>query len=233
LYGLLLTAGSCTFTSPGEFRELSRQYSPDSSRYILRYAREQGAWDGGRTFTATIMNRHDPVVPDRMPWSLLSHSFDDLYWVNADTVAVVGSFTEYLSQGKADLRDTVVNGVAIRVIYKDPIDTSFTKKVVHASVSPDGKQALAVYRYVKPENGDYFLNVSVYPAGDPMPRFGNFYVSRYGFDCISAIRWDSANSLDIRANSGCYYAFSDYLVKNRQPVRYRVSVQKDGEGSSL
>ena len=79
---------------------------------------------------------------------------------------------------------------------------------------------------MKPENGNYFLNISVVKTGDSLPKFGNFYVSRYNFDCFTDIKWDSASELDIKASESCYYSFVDYLVRNRPDIKYKVAINQ-------
>lgn len=228
LCSLILT--SCIM-SPGTFREFSRTYSPDSTKFLLKYDYVQGAWDGGRTWAVTIMNSTDTVKPDNFKFSYSSLDFDNIYWKSNDTVILEEKYTEFISEGKSNLKDTVLNGVTIKVIQKDPIDTSFTRKIFYRETSPNGKYELIVYKYVKPVNGNYFLNISIINKGDSIPKFGNFYISKYDFDCFTDIRWDSASALDIKVDGGCYYAFKDYLVKNKPDIQYKVQINDTINGN--
>jgi hypothetical protein len=223
LYILILTITSCV-TSPGTFTEGSRTYSPDSSKFIVRYDYAQGAWDGGRTWSVTILNSTDSVKPDNIKYSYSSLDFDKIYWKTNDTIIIEEKFTEFISQGKSNLNDTILDGVVVKIMQRDPIDSSFTRKIYYREASPNGKYDLIVYRYEKPENGNYFLNISIINNGDSIPRFGNFYISRYDFDCFTDIKWDTESKLDIKASSGCFYAFKDYLVKNRPDIKYKVQI---------
>jgi hypothetical protein len=108
------------------------------------------------------------------------------------------SSRKFVSNNKSTLRDTILNGVVIKVEQIDPIDTSFQQKIFYQAPSPNGKYDLIVYQYVKPANGNYFLNISVVNQGDSIPKFGNFYISKYGFDCFTDIRWDNSSGLDIK-----------------------------------
>ena len=63
---------SCDFTSLGTFTEFSRTYSPDSSKFILKYDYVQGAWDGGRTWATTILKSTDSVNPSTIKYSYSS-----------------------------------------------------------------------------------------------------------------------------------------------------------------
>jgi len=222
---------SCNFTTPGSFTEFSRTYSPDSSKFLLTYDYVQGAWDGGRSWAVTILNATDSVKPENIKYSYSSYDFDKIYWKGNDTVLVEDKYTEYISQGKSLLKDTVLNGVAIRIIHNDPIDSSFTRKIFYRKTSPDNKYELIVYKYVKPVNGNYFLNISVIEKGDSIPKFGNFYISRWDFDCFTDIRWKKTSVLDCRVSSSCYYAFAEYLVKNHPDIKYSVQIDDTIKGN--
>ena len=67
--------------------------------------------------------------------------------------------------------------------------------------------------------------------GDSIPKFGNFYVSRFDFDCFTDIRWDSSSVLDIKVSESCFYSFTNYLVKNRPEIKYNVQVNDTIKGN--
>jgi hypothetical protein len=221
---------SC-LTSPGTFTEFSRTYSPDSSKFLLNYDYVQGAWDGGRSALVTILNSSESVQPANVKYSFSTYDFDKIYWKGNDTVLIEDKYTEYISQGKSPLKDTALYGVTVKIIHRDPIDTSFTRKIFYRDTSPNDKYDLIVYKYVKPENGNYFLNISVINKGDSIPKFGNFYISRWDFDCFTDIRWDKASILDCNVSSSCYYSFVDYLVKNRPDIKYKVQINDTINGN--
>jgi hypothetical protein len=217
--------------SPGTFTPSSKTYSPDSTKFLLRYDYPQGAWDGGRTWSVTILNATDSVKPENIKYSYSSLDFDNIYWKGNDTVILEEKYTEFISEGKSNLKDTMFNGVAIKVIQRDPIDSSFTRKIFYRDTSPNDKYDLIVYKYVKPVNDNYFLNISIINKGDSIPKFGNFYISKYDFDCFTDIRWDSSSILDIKVSESCYYAFNDYLIKNRPNIKYKVQINDTIKGN--
>ena len=225
-----VTIASC-ITSPGTFTEFSRTYSPDSSKFLLSYDYVQGAWDGGRSSSVAILNSTDSVKTENIKYSYSTYDFDKIYWKGNDTILIEDKYTEFISQGKSPLKDTVLNGVIIKIVHKDPIDTSFTRKIFYQEISPNGKYDLIVYKYVKPVNGIYFLNISVINIGDTIPKFGNFYISRWGFDCFTDIRWNKASILDCKVSSSCYYSFTEYLVKHRPDIKYKVQINDTTQGN--
>lgn len=221
---------SCSPTSPGTFNEISRVYCPDSTKFLLTYRYEQGAWDGSRTSMTTILKKLDSI-PSKIKFSYSSLDFDNIYWKNDDTVIIVEKYTEFVSNAKSNLKDTLLNGVVIKVIQKDPIDSSFTRKILFRELSPNQKYDLVAYRYTKPVNGYYFLNISIIDKNDNIPKFGNFYVSRFDFDCFKDIRWNKTNTLDIKVSSSCFYSFVDYLVVNRPSIKYNLQMNDTIKGN--
>ena len=231
LFFVCVTVASCTFTSPGTFTEFSRIYSPDSSKFLLKYDFIQGAWDGGRSSSVTILKSTDSIISENIKYSFSSYDYDKIYWKGNDTIIIEDKYTEFLSLGKSPLNDTTLNGVTVKVVHKDPIDTSFTRKIFYQESSPNGKYDLIVYKYVKPVSGNYFLNISVINKGDTIPKFGNFYISRWDFDCFTDIRWDDSSILDCKVSESCYYSFTDYLVKNRPTLKFKVQVNDTIKGN--
>ncbi len=222
---------SCDFSnSPGTYTEISRVYSPDSSKYLLTYRYEQGAWDGSRTSFATILNSSD-IFKLGTSFSYSSLDFDNISWSSNDTVIISEKFTQFVSNNQSNLRDTILNGVAVTVKQIDPIDSSFQRKIFYRDTSPNGKYDLIIYKYVKADNGVYFLNISIINQGDSLPKFGNFYISKYDFDCFTDIRWDKTSILDIKVSEGCYHAFTDYLVKGRPDIKYKVQLNDTIKGN--
>jgi hypothetical protein len=230
LFIVCMTVSAC-ITSPGTFTEFSRTYSPDSSKFLLKYDFVQGAWDGSRSTLTAILKSTDSVKPDNIKYSFSSYDYDKIYWKGNDTVIIEDKYTEFISQGRSRLNDTTLNGVTVKIIHKDPIDSSFKRKILYQETAPNGKYELVVYKYVKPTNGDYFLNISVINKGDTIPKFGNFYISRWDFDCFNDIRWDSLSVLDCKVSSSCYYSFANYLVKNRPNTRYKVQINDTIRGN--
>lgn len=225
---VIILVVSCNITdSPRTYSydEISRKYCPDSSKYILNYRLGQGGWDGGNTSSTTILKAKNSFRPGDV-YSYNSYEIDGAYWVGNDTIVVLEKFTEFISNGKLKLRDTIINDVAVKIKVIDPIDTSFHRKIYKRETSPNGQYEFIVYRYEKSSVDDYyFLNISIINQGDSVPKFGNFYVSKFDFDCFSFIGWDNDSNLNIKAAESCYYVFEDYLVKNRPNIKYKVQMK--------
>ena len=228
----LTTITSCIF-SPGTFTEFSRTYSPDSTKYLLRYDYVQGAWDGGHSWSVAILKATDSVEEASKKYSFSNYDFDNIYWRGSDTVVIEEKYTDFISEGVTKFKDSIfqMNGVTVKVSQRDPIDTSYTRKIFYRETSPDKKHELVVYRYVKPVNGKYFLNISIIDTHDSIPKYGNFYISKYDFDCFTDIRWGRKDTLDIKVSESCYYAFGEYLVKKRPNIPYKVQINDTVRGN--
>ena len=227
----LTTLSSCDFTSSsGTYHEVRKVYSPDSSKFLLTYRYDQGAWDGGRTSFTTILKKTQ-FFDTLNQYSFSSYDFDKIYWQGNDTVIVAEKFTEFISNAKSNMKDTILNDVVIKIKQIDPIDSSFERRIFYQDTSPNGKYELVVYKYVKPVNGNYFLNISIINKGDSIPKYGNFYISKHDFDCFTDIRWDSTNILDIQVSGSCYYIFANYLVKNKVDIEYKVKINDTIKGN--
>lgn len=211
--------------SPGAFQELSRKYASDSSKYLLSYEYAQGPWDGGRSWLITVMQATDSVSGANKFRTFSNNDIDSMYWKGNDTVVIHEKYAHYISRGKSAFESSLfkINGAYIKIIQKDPIDSAYTRKIYYREVSPGGRYEVVVYRYVKPENHYYFLNVSVIPKGDSIPRFGNFFISWYEEECINGIKWRAGDTLDIQIHSVYGSIFNDYLVKNRPAIPFVIS----------
>lgn len=126
---IALSMAACV-CAPGVFTEQSRAYSPDSTKFLLRYSYEQGAWDGDRSYLVTVLNAKDSINPRDISFSYMSYDFDRIYWKDNDTIIIEDSYTEYVSQGETPVKDTVLDGVVVKVIHRDPIDSTFTRKML-------------------------------------------------------------------------------------------------------
>jgi hypothetical protein len=203
-----------------ELHESSRTYSPDGSKYILNFDRL--VWDGFPTPFVTILNSSANVHNSDIKRSWSKWDIDTIYWRGNDTVIIEEPFIDYMTRGVAGLKDTTYDNVMVKVIQRDPIDSSYKKEIVYYSVSPDKYYELEVYKYVKAGQKNYYINVSIVRKGDKFPKYGDFYISPYDCICFTDIQWEFENSLVITANNRCGTDFRDYMVKGRPDIKYRI-----------
>ncbi len=217
----LLFLSSCFFTKNGSFREINRIYSSDSLKYILTYKIGHGAWDGSNPSFVSIMTKNDTIPNDKNTY-ISTFEFDSIFWKNNQTIYVYARYSEFMRLGKINLKDTTINGTKIKVFLQDPITDKNIRKIVLDKLSPSKTYRLIGYRYIQSENNYNFLNISIIRSKDSIPKYGNFFISNYDFDCIENIDWKDDATINISLSGGCYYGFSDYLVKDGVKVKYNL-----------
>ncbi|MBC9915584.1 hypothetical protein [Chitinophaga varians] len=219
---IVIALATCMHYAP-TFEVYSKRYSPDSSKYLLAYNRAfGGAWDGGRDWYLTVMKATDSVYEAEKFRVLSNQDIDSLYWKGNDTLVIHEKYEHYIGRGKSAFGSNLfkINDAYIQIVQKDPVNSAYTRKIYYREVSPSGRYELVVYRYVKPQNHYYPLHVSVIPKGDSLPKFGNFFISRYENDCINGIKWRAGDVLAIQMHSADAFAFTEYLVTNRVAIPY-------------
>jgi len=212
-----------------KLRESSRTYSPDSTKYLLRY--DKVSWDGYPFPYVTILNSSDNVSSSDLKSSYSKWDIDTIYWKNNDTAIIEEPYTDFITRGVPGLKDTVLNKVASKVIQRDPIDTTYKRKMVYHSISPNGQYELEAYKYLQVGQRNFYLNVSIVARGDKFPKYGNFYISPYDFICFTNIQWDSASNLVVIANDRRTNDFNDYIVKGKSDIKYRVEFSDTAIGN--
>lgn len=217
---------SCDFFLVPRFTEISRTYSPDSTKFLLEYFYKVASWDTLSPGEIIILDASAKVKPENINYFYSRYFVDNIYWKGNDTVVIEENYASFISHGKSDLKDTILNDVFVKIVQRDPIDTSFTRKISFRETSPDNTHELIVYKYVKSVPGNYFLNVSVINKGDSIPKFGNFYISLHNYNFFTDVRWDSTSVLDIKTLYRRGYELPDCLVKNRPDIKYKVDVNE-------
>ncbi len=92
--------------------EVSRIYSPDSSKFISQYFITSGAFDGSNTINTSILSKEDTLKPET--FGFLSLEFDTIYWKGNDTIFVSPKSSEFKNY-KTDFKDTVIKGVIDKI----------------------------------------------------------------------------------------------------------------------
>lgn len=217
------------FWGQGVYKELSRDYSPDSTHYILKYHYDLGALDNG-AYMVTVLPVSRTNSTDTSSY-YLSYYIDTLYWKNNNTVIVAENYADYSRSGKKRYRSIKHNGVDIKIVYSDPIDSTYTRKIYCRETSPNGLYELVVYKYVQRKFDDYYLNISIINVGDSIPKYGNYFISEYGSGCLTDVRWNSNNELALKASSSYYSLLENYLAKNRPKIKYVAKIDDRQDGN--
>lgn len=207
--------------SCGTFKESSRSYSPDNTKYLLHYYYIEIPWAAGAEKSIAVL-KPTQSIRKANKFSLSGSYIDTVYWKGNDTVIAEENFIEYQRRSKSYFKDSVfsLNGVFIETVLKDPIDSDYSKKIIHQELSPDQKRELIVYTYEKSGSDYYLLNVSVINIHDTIPKFGNLFISERR--CITHAKWSTANTLIFKIQYDCRFVAQYYFVKNRPHVNVNV-----------
>jgi len=235
--------------SCGSFREASRTYSPDNSKYLLRYYFIEVPWAAGAHLSLSVLNSTQPIrhsnkyrlIPGER--NSYKHSYiDAVYWKDNDTLIAVENFMEFKRRGKSVFKESIfsLNGVIVKVeLSKDPIDSTYERNIVYREISPDRQKELVVYTYVNPGKYYNYFNISVINVNDTVPKYGNFYILTYSSIgvCNPDIGWDSTGILNFRLPKNvlvidgsiekdfvCSQRFNESgLVESRPGIKYTVA----------
>jgi hypothetical protein len=212
------------FIKDKDFHEFTRVYSPNHQKLLLNYGSDKGAFSYAVRGTA-ILNIRDTaknIVKFTLPNTVTNYK-----WIGNDTVNAQFDIIPSIRDGKnAAVKDTVINGVYVRIAENDYIGNNARQTILFKETSPNGKYEMVVYRYVNDE-GPNLLHLSVIPAKATLPKYGNYFIANAQADYIYYARWNKANKLifftDDVGKDLVYYG----LIKDRPPVEYQIVSDDD------
>ncbi len=205
--------------SDKDFVEHERVYSPDKSMMILNYGVDTGAFGYGGNAKA-ILKLSDMSKNLRefdLPGDLIR-----VRWVNNMTIAAQVDIIPSIRSGKPiEISDTEVNGIKIEVSPYDYIDADSKLRIEHRETSPNGKTELIAYRY--PANQDLkFIHISVIKKGEPIPKYGNYFIGTMTSDHIMNGTWTEGNTLLFYSNSLYSDLVQYYIVHDKPDIKFEV-----------
>ncbi len=198
ILALVLIASGCygppspVFMSDKDFVEWDRQYSPDGSKLILNYSVDTGAFGYGNGGTAVLKTTDlDKNLKDfDLPRDLMQ-----VKWVDDKTISAGVDIIPNIRSGKKpEIRDMQINGINVRVSPVDFIQETSYLKIEHRETSPNGQFELVAYRYYY-ESDMSFIHISVIKKGEPLPKYGNYFIADRSSDRILGGTWTQANTL--------------------------------------
>jgi hypothetical protein len=210
------------------FVEIWREFSPDSSKILLEYCIDIGATGYSAKATALLRisdTTHDlsqftlPIVP---VW---------VHWVANDTVsAFVDVFPSIRAAKSTDSPPLSFNGVSVKLIPYDYIDTTSQLRVESRQISPDGKFEMVAYRYAT-RYALRILHMSIIRVNDSIPKYGNFLIGDIWSDPVLNASWTSGDSLILYSNFEEADWVRHFLVSNRPPFPYKIIIDRSDERS--
>lgn len=229
----LVTLSACSFyerkmevfMTDDDYVEFYREYSPDSSMLLINYGIDLGAFGYGQAGTAilnlidTTKNLRDFSIPN---------TFTRLKWLENQNISAQFDILPSLRTGeKMELHDQEINGVNIKISTLDYIEEDAYLKVEHQEISPDGKFELIAYRYLKDSGDLNLIHVSIIPAGEQIPKYGNYLIADIQSDYALHGTWSSDNQIIFYSNSLYSELVQYYLVRKRPKIDYKVITDDD------
>jgi hypothetical protein len=208
------------FKTDKDFVEFWRLQSPDSSTILLNYGIDQGAFGYGHAGTAVL--KFGDTTHNLRQFTL-ANTLDRFKWLDNKAISAKFDIIPSIRSGEpSNLRDTVVNGIAIKVSSYDYIEPNAKQKIEHQETSPNGQYDLIAYRYINDEHNLNFIHVSVISTGGQIPKYGNYLIADMQSDYVLNGTWDKDNSLTFYSNNLYTDMVQYYLVHNRPDIKYKI-----------
>jgi len=210
------------------YYEIGRKYSSDRSKLLLRFGINQGSMGKGEVGTAIleIKDTLENLIPFTIDW----HIYDNIYWINNDSVAVLQNYIRKMRSSK--FIDSLnykkqISGVQIVYRYADILDSNFSRKILLDKLSPNNQYRLVAFRYTNRTSEEGFLNISVLKLQDSVSKYGNIFISDIGDEIVLYCNWSKDNELLFSTTGSYQYILKNYLVENRPEFPIKIIVRDD------
>jgi len=208
------------FITDKDFVENYRELSPDSSKVLINYSIDLGAFGYGQAGTAIV--RLSDTTRNLRTYSL-PNTLTRVKWIDNKHVKAEFDVLSSLRHGeRVELKDTAVNDVLVKIQPLDYIDKGDRLVIEHKEVAPNGKLELVAYRYTKDKENLKFIHVSVIPVGGPIPKYGNYFIADTHADYVLYGTWSKNSELVFYSNAQYSDLIKYFLVETRPAVKYRV-----------
>ncbi|PIQ34974.1 MAG: hypothetical protein COW63_02780 [Bacteroidetes bacterium CG18_big_fil_WC_8_21_14_2_50_41_14] len=212
-----------------DYVENDRQVSPDSSKLLISYSIDLGAFGYGQAGTVvlklsdTTKNLREFTIPNTLT---------RIKWIDSENVSAQFDILPSLRTGdQIELKDIEVNGIKVNVSALDYIDKDDRQVIEHREVSPNGQFELVAYRYLKDRSNVNFIHISVIPVGGQIPKYGNYLIADMQSDYVLYGTWTDKNELKFYSNSQYSDLIQYYLVKDREEINYEIVTDDKEYGS--
>ena len=217
------------FITDSDYVEFDRQYSPDSSKLLLNYSIDLGAFGYGRTETA-VLNLADTTKNLRD--FTIATPLMEIKWINNNSISGRFDIMPSIRSGeKYELKNEIINEVELIPTPYDFIEPDFKRMIELRAPSPNQKYELVAYRYCESRRALNFIHVSIIEKGQEIPKYGNYLIGDMQSDYVFDGGWNAENKLIFYTNELYADMVQYYLVKNRPNIEYELKVDNDKFGS--
>jgi hypothetical protein len=234
ILALILTACVPTrkheiFMTDSDYAEFDRQYSPDSSKILLNYGVDLGAFGYGKAEKA-VLNLADTTKNLRE--YTINQPLTRVKWTSNESISGSIDIIPFIRSGeKYELKNENIDGVEVIVTPYDFIEQDFKQMIEFREISPNQKYELVAYRYCKSRSALNFIHVSIIEKGQEIPKYGNYLIADMQSDYVFDGGWTRDNKLTFYTNELYADMVQYYLVENRPNIEYELKVDKDKFGS--
>jgi hypothetical protein len=205
--------------------------SPDGSRIAVDYYYDNGALGYGMGHTALLAANQ---MKSNLRKFRLSARYESLRWEKEGSLTVTVDYIECIRANEdcSKARDTAY-GTQINIQNYD--ETAGKSRVIEAELpSPSGQRELIAYRYPDGPNLGR-IHVSIIGKGQPIPRYGNFYIASEEGDGILGAKWESDASIVLLTKTSQRYLLQDPngFRPNGPSIRYRIGIDDNLSASYL
>lgn len=217
------------FMTDNDFVEHERVYSPDKSMLILNYGIDIGAFGYGGNAKAVL--KLSDMTKNLRQFDL-PNGLMRVRWVDNVTISAQVDIIPSIRSGQPiEIRDTEVNGVKVKVSPYDYIDADDKTIVEHRETSPDGNLELVAYRYRANLQNIKFIHISVIKKGEPIPKYGNYFIGTMTSDHIMNGTWTKENKLLFYTNSLYADLVQYYFVHDKPDIEFEIITDDARYGS--
>jgi hypothetical protein len=217
------------FMTDQDYVENDRQVSPDSSKLLISYSLDLGAFGYGQAGTAilklsdTTKNLREFTIPNTLA---------KVKWIDNETVSAQFDILPSLRTAeKVELKDIEVNGIKVKVSAFDYIDKEDHLEIEHKETSPNGQFELVAYRYLKDRSNLNFIHISIIPVGGQIPKYGNYLIADMQSDYVMYGTWTKNNELEFYSNTLYSDLVHYYQVANKPKFNYKIVTDDKKYGS--
>ena len=199
--------------------------SPNGSMLLIDYHFDLGAIGYSATREAVVPAQQvgAELTPFRLP-----ERYDAIRWEADNSLTVeVDLFECVLKNWDCSQTSDAFRGTRLNVRLID--EAAGKQREIEADLaSPDRKLRLVAYRYPSNDlSNSGPIQISILRPGEPIPKFGNYYIASGSGDGVLGARWSGSSSIVLLTNSRQRYLLEYPESFRRSSVNIIHSVEID------
>jgi hypothetical protein len=199
--------------------------SPNGSMLLIDYRFDLGAvgYSATREVVVPVQQVEAELTPFRLP-----EKYDANGWEADNTLTVEVDLLEcVLKDWDCSQTSDAFRGTRLNIRLMD--ETAGKQRETELDLaSPDRKLRLLAYRYPSNDRSNLGpIQISILRPGEPIPKFGNYYIASGSGDGVLGARWSGSSSIVLLTNSRQRYLLEYPESFRRSSVNIMHSVEID------